>query len=390
MNFATKMINWMLMRPRRQGSTKESRAAFLPPQDVLASILVRLPGSDLRRLRRVCKEWRDIISDPTFIQEHMVYEPKLTPSHTMVFFPGFAYGSRQDPHNGRGFLFDEHWRLKAEFTAGRWDDLIGACNGLLCFLDAGQGPVKIVEPRYKIVHHNYLKYSSPREGEAIDDEELHVYTVGGGKGWRRLHVAHEVHGKADAHPFYVDGVVYWPTASRRPDEKLVRFDLATEKITSEVTACLRLKFPWRDTAVFCRLVDYRWTTSCLMTMNLHCQWDAWFPGAQEGSFPGACVLLNHRYDDGLYLATMNKNLELGERKLLFEVGKKQPTGHKYINGPASLTFVPRHQQLPLTGTPPSEQSNARTTVYDPTVSAAPLALYLGTPSPSITPTFPHA
>jgi hypothetical protein len=84
--------------------------AFLLPRDVLASILVRLPGSDLRPLRRVCKEWRDIISDPTFIQPHMLYEPKLLPADTIVF-PGFTYGSRDDWRNGRGFLFDEHSRL---------------------------------------------------------------------------------------------------------------------------------------------------------------------------------------------------------------------------------------------------------------------------------------
>jgi hypothetical protein len=124
--------------------------AFLLPQDVLASILVRLPGSDLRRLRRVCKEWKDIISDPQFIQEHMVCKPKFPPTHTLIFFPGCAYGgSREDPLNGRGFLFDEHWRLKAEVSAGRWDCLIGSCNGLLCFLEAYQGSIKIKNQKKK-------------------------------------------------------------------------------------------------------------------------------------------------------------------------------------------------------------------------------------------------
>jgi hypothetical protein len=88
--------------------------AFLLPRDVLASILVRLPGSDLRRVRRVCKEWRDIISDPTLIQPHMLYEPKLTPADTIVFFPGVTYDSRDDQRNGRGFLYDEHSRLTGQ------------------------------------------------------------------------------------------------------------------------------------------------------------------------------------------------------------------------------------------------------------------------------------
>jgi F-box interacting protein len=282
----------------------------------------------------------DIISDPQFIKEHMVYAPKFPPTHTIVFFPGFAYGSSQDPRNGRGFLFDEHWRLKAELTAGRWDDLIGACNGLLCFLEAGQGSIKIIEPftgeslavqtppeasglrwsinpaaycfgfdaisrRYKIVHHGYL----PREGEAVGDEELHVYTVGGGEGWTRMHVAGNVHGEAYGDPLYVDGAVYWPTRARRSDsirrrdEKLVRFDLATEQITSEVmTVCLRLDGPRTDTAVFCRLTD---SAPCVITYGRSGEWDAWFPDADgDGalSLPsGGRVLLRgkHSNDPGL-------------------------------------------------------------------------------------------
>lgn len=409
------------MRPRRQGSKKKARAttpASPLPQDVLAGILVRLQGSDLRRLRRVCREWRDIISDPQFIREHMVYKPKLPPTHTIVFFPGFAYGSRQDPGNGRGFLFDEHWQLKAELTAGRWDDLIGACDGLLCFLEAGQGSIKIIEPftgeslrvqtppeatwlrwtvnpaaycfgfdatsrRYKIVHHDNLESSGLREGEAVDDEELHVYTVGGGEGWMRVHVAHEVHGQAYGNPLYVDGAVYWPSRARRSDtihrrdEKLVRFDLATEKITSEATVRLRLdRRPMSEMALFCRLVD---SAPCLMTYGRHCEWDAWFPEAEEGCAgclpAGGLVLFSRWFDHGLYLHTMERNLEFGESKLLFEVGKKEPTGYKY-NGRASFVPARRHKQPPIAGAPlSSKQCNARTTGYAPTVSAAPLALY---------------
>ncbi|KAK1632509.1 hypothetical protein QYE76_006824 [Lolium multiflorum] len=37
------------------------------PRDVLGSILLRFPASDVRRFRRVCRDWRDAISDPVFI-----------------------------------------------------------------------------------------------------------------------------------------------------------------------------------------------------------------------------------------------------------------------------------------------------------------------------------
>ncbi|KAM0877007.1 hypothetical protein ACQ4PT_035794 [Festuca glaucescens] len=279
----------------------------LLPQDILVSILVRLLGSDLRRLRRVCKQWMNIISDPTFIHAHMVQNPRLPPTHTIVFFPGSAYGSSKDPGNGRGFLFDEYWRVTAELAVGRWDKLIGACNGLLCFLESGQGSIKIVEPftgesftvpqprevsalrwtvnssaycfgfdatsrRYKIAHHGYLEDSGPREGESVDDEELHVYTLGTGRGWTRLHVPREVYGRAYGDPSCVDGVVYWPTSGGHgecgTDAKLVRFDLATEKVTLEAAVHLRLDILRTEMANYCRLVD---STPCIVTYGRHCE-----------------------------------------------------------------------------------------------------------------------
>jgi hypothetical protein len=78
---------------------------------------------------------------------------------------------------------------------------------------------------------------------------------------------------------------------------------------------------------------------------------------------------------------MNKRLEFGERELVFEeAGKKELTSYTH-NGRVSFVPTRLHQQLPIAGAPPSEQNNPRTTGYDPTVSAAPLALYLGSPSP---------
>ncbi|XP_020149144.1 F-box protein At3g07870-like [Aegilops tauschii subsp. strangulata] len=395
------------------------------PQDVLASILVRLPGSDLRRLRGVCKEWRDIIADHTFIQAHMMHGPRAPLTHTIVFFPGFTYGSRKNPCNGHGFLFDEHWRLTAELIAGVWDDFVGACNGLLCFLEASQGSIKVVEPftgeslvlplppeasglrwtvncgaycfgydattrQFKIVHHDFLEDGALplRAGEAIEDEELHVYTIGGGEGWRRLHVAFSVYGRAYGDLVYHQGSVYWPTCGREVngrDEKLVRFDLATEKIMLVAAKHLRPppEFQGRPKTVkFYRPAD---STSCVITYGRCCEWDAWFPGAEEASLPEGCVLLDEGFDPGLYLCTNERSLVFGQRELLFEVGKDQPRerDHKY-DGPTLFVPVPahrRHQRLPIAGAPPHEQYYARTFGYAPTVSAAPLALYLGTPSP---------
>jgi hypothetical protein len=94
------------------------------PSDVLAVILLCLPASDLRRCRRVCKEWRDIISDQSFINAHQVHGPRA-PTHTIVFYPGrrSADGAHESL-NGGGFLSSpldstglETWGSPG---AGRW------------------------------------------------------------------------------------------------------------------------------------------------------------------------------------------------------------------------------------------------------------------------------
>ena len=102
------------------------------PRDVLASVLLRFPASDLRHFRHVCKEWCEVISDPAFIDEHTVHGPRAL-THTIVFFPGYSriHNDAEDTDGGSGFLLDEQWRRSATFTAGRSEDMIGtstACS----------------------------------------------------------------------------------------------------------------------------------------------------------------------------------------------------------------------------------------------------------------------
>ncbi|KAM0881856.1 hypothetical protein ACQ4PT_032670 [Festuca glaucescens] len=185
------------------GDANDAAPARLP-QEALENILFRLPASNLRRFRRVCKEWRDVISDPIFIKAHLVQGP-TAPTHTIVFVPS----SKRSPNNG--FLFDERWRLTARFTVGATETMIGTCNGLLCFHDGLQFAIKIVEPftgeaitlpaptdslgaqyadsycfgfdstarQYKIVHKGMCFHP----GQAR--HHLKVLTVGADKDWRR-------------------------------------------------------------------------------------------------------------------------------------------------------------------------------------------------------------
>jgi hypothetical protein len=74
---------------QNQATSEDASAAAVVrlPRDVLAGVLLRLPASDLRQFRHVCKEWCEIISDPFFMDEHMDHGPNAL-THTSVFFPG--------------------------------------------------------------------------------------------------------------------------------------------------------------------------------------------------------------------------------------------------------------------------------------------------------------
>ncbi|KAK1632502.1 hypothetical protein QYE76_006817 [Lolium multiflorum] len=233
------------------------------PSDVLAVILLCLSASDLRRCRRVCKEWRDIVSDPSFIDAHQVHGPR-TPTHTIVFYPGrrSADGAHESL-NGGGFLFDEQWRVTARFTVDEFVQMIGTCRGLLCFRDSAHGVIKVVEPftgesvslplpstsnaktcsiaaycfgfdlatrRYKIVHARAARAHG--RGAGVDTE------------WRTVPICGERHGLLYGAPACDGGAAYWYAVHRMTElhgdvYRNVRFDLTTEKITSRLRRLVR-------------------------------------------------------------------------------------------------------------------------------------------------------
>ncbi|XP_071680453.1 putative F-box protein At3g23420 [Lolium perenne] len=48
----------------------------LPPE-VVEQILLRVPGRQLRRLRAVCRSWRSLLSDPSFLKMHAAFHPAI-------------------------------------------------------------------------------------------------------------------------------------------------------------------------------------------------------------------------------------------------------------------------------------------------------------------------
>ncbi|XP_028095396.1 putative F-box protein At1g50870 [Camellia sinensis] len=100
------------------------------PMDIIFDILNRLPVKCLLRFRCICKTFRHLISNPTFISSHLLhhrttttatiftFKHRSTTSRTLLQSPS----SSKDPNN-LVYPFSNHTRNL---------HLIGSINGLLC------------------------------------------------------------------------------------------------------------------------------------------------------------------------------------------------------------------------------------------------------------------
>lgn len=413
------------------------------PRDVLGSILLRFPASDVRRFRRVCRDWRDAISDPVFIAEHMLHGPHA-PTHTVVFYPGRVKGAAgQEPLNGGGFLFDEQWRLTARFAVDGSVDMIGTCKGLLCFRDKlqGEGVICVVEPfaepfagnsivlplpprgdparcsaraycfgfdaattrRFKIVHVDFD--AAANTVTDIQDQELQVFTVGVDTAWRTVSFSCTVHGLSYDFPACGDGAVYWHSKAAADGAIMnVRFDLVTVNITS-VRGQVDARRP--EGPISC-LPAHWLPLKCVMGIKWFGEWedgcwpcnvtavphavyvpDTHLPVAYRPRLPGphtlqrGCLLLQEK--DGALHAQRIEGSSMNELYVWFNFGSKQliEIATKEEDPAKRNQFVPvRGRDWPSkfeVGRLPQEQCDLSTFAYIPTVSPTPFEMYLGTP-----------
>ncbi|CAM0952614.1 unnamed protein product [Alopecurus aequalis] len=411
------------------------------PRDVLANILLRLPASDLRRFRRVYKEWRDVISDPSFLHAHMIHGPRA-PTHTIVFYPGRqrADGSNES-HSGGGFLFDEQWRLTARFTVDESAEMIGTCKGLLCFRNSVHNIIMVVEPftgdsivlplpptavagtcstsaycfgfdattrRYKVIHgafegnFNYdgNGYFFPTSMEINAKQELHVFAIGADTKWRTVQICGTPHGVLYGDPASDDRAMYWYNHYDRLC-RIVRFDLVTEKITSGLRRLVASQFCCQ----YCPMT-YK---PCVIGIR-------WFGELQDGGWSnnidqvahktynvrhptGWCLPGPHGLKRNHMLLTRQKEVDIRACTIVsshvsgFHIGclwDSKPlieTGSTEEEPAEQYKFVRVHSrnqdsseaEAPIIRRLPREQQAVRAFDYVPTVSPAPFALYLGTP-----------
>ncbi|CAN6328406.1 unnamed protein product [Urochloa humidicola] len=221
------------------------------PADAFVAILLRIPLAPRRRLRLVCRHWRDVIDERTPPEP-----PRTGPNPKVLVFTRSGSWSGSP---SRAYVLDEQTagRSGRELDlqrAGVYDAdanvrMIGTCNGLLCFLRRERGDIVVVNPatqemvavdfppawcygadekelaytfgyhpatgQYKIVH--------VRAGEL---RAVHVFTLGGG-GWREVPAPAGSSCHLGFGIVTVDGVSYWIT---RDSERIISFDLKDERV----------------------------------------------------------------------------------------------------------------------------------------------------------------
>ncbi|KAK1695946.1 hypothetical protein QYE76_012643 [Lolium multiflorum] len=360
-------------------STIAATAAHLPG-DILASILLRLPASDLRRFRRVCKEWRDIISDPIFVEAHQVQGPRA-PTHNIVFVPSSLQSI--------GFLFDEQWRLTATFAAGETGNMVGTCNGLLCFLDVDQGAINVVEP------FTGESRALPLPPKTARRHELDAYSFGFDPNTRRYKIIHQ----GESLPVCVGGAVYWCVIGMDGKWKFARLDLATEEVTTDFIQgsqhiSLIESHGWafltaetwmgRLSALFVREGDCLVYKHIVQAVNL----PLWRQPTELQALQRGHLLLQD--SGGLYAHPIEPDgHDLGLGKLLLKMGNKEEEDEELDKNAATKTscntpglFVPvlfNHESAAVVTrvTHNKGRARARAFSYVPSVSAAPLAYYFG-------------
>jgi hypothetical protein len=388
------------------GDANAAAATSFLSRDLISTILLRLPAIVLRRLSLVCKEWRNIISDPIFIKTHMVEGP-TAPTHTIVFVP-----SSEQYRAGNGFLFDERWRLAARFAVGASEAMVGTCNGLLCFHDGRRDLIKIVEPFTGEAIVLPVPTDSPRKHDArsycfgfdatarrykivhqVSCSFLKVFTLGADEGWRTVSIppCASVHSDLACD----GGTVYW-NHNGYANRTYGGFDLATEQIITPVKRCLANGRPitchhprWRDQP-FVFLIrrfasesqdDYWPHDMNTMAIDTH---GVIVPHGRHLPRPHALQrghLLLQEANGAVYahkiMTTTIHELKIGWKKLLID-SDLGLTNHFFA--PKNGQFVPVHSggrsktQQPVA----TASEDICTFAYTPTVSVAPLALYLGT------------
>ena len=104
------------------------------PDEIVLEILARLPVKSLLRFRCVCKTWYSYITNPNFISTHLLCYNNRDGGY-VIHVPRIP-----DPSQictlASDRTFETISEVRIPFTfQSEYPDLVGSCNGILCFTD---------------------------------------------------------------------------------------------------------------------------------------------------------------------------------------------------------------------------------------------------------------
>ncbi|RHN59611.1 putative F-box domain, galactose oxidase/kelch, beta-propeller, kelch-type beta propeller [Medicago truncatula] len=127
----------MDLLPPSQPCPPPNASPAILPDELIAEVLSFLPVKSLMQLRSVCKSWKSIVEDPTFVKFHLyrssqkpdlAFVTSIYATEALTFTICRLFENPSDvinlPNN------DSYYQLKDKGCLG----IVGSCNGLLCLL----------------------------------------------------------------------------------------------------------------------------------------------------------------------------------------------------------------------------------------------------------------
>ncbi|CAH9069603.1 unnamed protein product [Cuscuta europaea] len=123
----------------------ESGIPYLP-EEIITNILKRLPVKSLIRFRSVCDLWKNIISAPSFITDHLNYSNHQIPS-LISTYDGALIKYSLDLNKGLREV-----QVGPPIDSIRPHRILGSCNGLVCLQTGGRlDPLSMWNPALREV-----------------------------------------------------------------------------------------------------------------------------------------------------------------------------------------------------------------------------------------------
>ncbi|CAN6337730.1 unnamed protein product [Urochloa humidicola] len=220
------------------------------PADAFMAILLRIPLAPRRRLRLVCRHWRDVIDERTPPEQPRACAKVLVFTRYWGGVPARAYVLEDEPTAGGSGR--ELGNLPRDAGPDADVRMIGTCNGLLCCLRRKRGDVVVVDP----ATNEMVAVDSPRAGCYGDDESKYsfgyhpatgqykivhvpcqeyggdigavlVFTLGARDGWREVPAPAGSSYRRRFGIVTIGGVSYWATMDA---ERIMSFDFKDERV----------------------------------------------------------------------------------------------------------------------------------------------------------------